>query len=161
MSIYEDIKRLVPMRELIGHYGFEINRQGFIKCPFHDEDTASMKVYPDSCYCFGCNTGGDAVSFTARLFHIKNSQAALKINNDFRLGLGGSKPKIHSDNSYLRKQAEEKRRLEAYRKEHNEKAEEFRRLFYGMNKEKDVWKKAEMQSRLDYLEYWFSENEWR
>ncbi|MBQ2348477.1 MAG: hypothetical protein II388_08945, partial [Clostridia bacterium] len=70
-------------------------------------------------------------------------------------------PTVRADNSYLRKQAEEKRRLEEYRKEHNEKAEEFRRLFYGMNKEKDVWKKAEMQSRLDYLEYWFSENEWR
>jgi hypothetical protein len=29
----------------------------FIKCPYHEEDTASMAVYPDGgAYCFGCSS---------------------------------------------------------------------------------------------------------
>lgn len=161
MNIYENIKQLVPMRDLLEYYGFEINRSGFIKCPFHNEDTASMKVYERSCYCFGCGAGGDAVKFTAKLFHLKNSQAALKINSDFNLNLGSS-GKFHSANSpYLQEQALKKQELEKYRKEYSDKTNEFRKLFYGIQTENDGWKKAEMQSRLDYLEHWFSENEWR
>lgn len=159
MNIYESIKQLVPMRDLLEHYGFEINRSGFIKCPFHDEDTASMKVYDTSCYCFGCCTGGDVISFTARLFHLKNSQAALKINRDFGLNL--SSAKTAPDHSYLREQARKKQELEKYRKNFNQKSEEFRKLFYGIRTEEDGWKRAAMQARLDYLEFWFSQNEWR
>ena len=149
------------MRGLLEHYGFEINPSGFLICPFHDEDTASMKVYNDSYYCFGCGAGGDAVSFTARLFHLKNSQAAMKINADFRLGLGGGVYAPRAGSEYLREQAEKKRRLEEYRREYDEKSDEFRTLFYAVRTESDPWKKAEMQSRLEYLDYWFSQNESR
>ena len=160
MNIYETIKQLVPMRDLLEHYGFEISRAGFINCPFHTEDTPSMKVYENSCYCFGCGAGGDAVSFTAKLFNLRNSQAALKINSDFCLNLSSqTAPNINSP--YLREQAKKKTELEKYREEYNQKTTEFRELFCGIKKEADPWKMAEMQSRLDYLEYWFSENEWR
>ncbi len=161
MSIYESIKQLVPMRDLLEHYGFEINRSGFVKCPFHNEDTASMKVYENSCYCFGCCTGGDVISFTAKLFNIKNSQAALKINNEFGLNLSSSRTVPPANSPYLKEQALKKQELEKYRKEYNDKTDEFRKLFYGIKSEPDVWKRAEMQSRLDYLDYWFGENEWR
>ena len=34
-------------------------------CPFHEERTPSFAVYPEknTWYCFGCASGGDAVSF--------------------------------------------------------------------------------------------------
>lgn len=160
MNIYETIKQLVPMRDLLEHYGFEINRAGFINCPFHTEDTPSMKVYENSCYCFGCGAGGDVISFTAKLFNLRNSQAALKINSDFCLNLS-SQTVPNTNSPYLKEQALKKQELEKYRKEYNDKTDEFRKLFYGIKSEPDVWKRAEMQSRLDYLEYWFSENEWR
>ena len=34
-------------------------------CPFHNEKTGSFNIYPgnNSFYCFGCNKGGDVISF--------------------------------------------------------------------------------------------------
>lgn len=161
MTLYENIKNQLSMKDVLEKYGFEINRAGFIMCPFHTEDTPSMKVYENSCYCFGCCTGGDVITFTAQLFHLKNSQAALKINNDFGLNLSAGRNVPSADSAYLKEQARKKHELEKYRKEYNDKTDEFRKLFYGIKTEPDVWKKAEMQSRLEYLEYWFGENEWR
>jgi DNA primase catalytic core len=36
-----------------------------LECPFHDEDTASMRIYPDTntFHCFGCGKNGDTIEF--------------------------------------------------------------------------------------------------
>lgn len=38
-------------------------------CPFHNEKTPSFNIYPEngSFYCFGCNTGGDVITFIMRI----------------------------------------------------------------------------------------------
>ena len=38
-------------------------------CPFHNEKTPSFTVYPESqsFYCFGCGSGGDAVTFLRKI----------------------------------------------------------------------------------------------
>lgn len=59
----DEIKVIVSMAEVIGKYGIRINRKGFINCPFHNEKTASMKIYKDSYYCFGCGATGDIFTF--------------------------------------------------------------------------------------------------
>ena len=37
-------------------------------CPFHNEKTPSFTVFPatKSCYCFGCGSGGDVITFIMR-----------------------------------------------------------------------------------------------
>ena len=59
----EEIKSMTTMREVVGRYGFQPNKAGFICCPFHHEKTASLKVYEDSFHCFGCHAGGDIFKF--------------------------------------------------------------------------------------------------
>ena len=49
----EEIKRRYSMADILERYGIRPNKAGFISCPFHNEKTASMKVYKDSYYCFG------------------------------------------------------------------------------------------------------------
>lgn len=169
-SIYQRIKDIVSMNAVAEHYGYEINRQGFIKCPFHNENTASCKLYESSFYCFGCGAGGDVITFVAKLYRIKNSQAALRINADFNLCLSDRKPSSAERSTILKKQAEEKakqeaekRELERYREEYIHKCEEaelIRSLPYPQTEEEGgIY--AQHLARLAYLEYWFSENFWR
>ena len=58
-----EIKNMYSMQGIVEQYGFHPNRSGFISCPFHKEKTASMKIYKDSYYCFGCGASGDIFSF--------------------------------------------------------------------------------------------------
>lgn len=55
----DDIKNSVTMVEVLSRYGHRPNRRGFMCCPFHLEDTPSMKIYKDSFYCYGCGKSGD------------------------------------------------------------------------------------------------------
>lgn len=59
----EDIKDKYTMQDILARYGITV-KKGFCKCVFHTGDrTASMKVYDDSFYCFGCGKGGDFIKF--------------------------------------------------------------------------------------------------
>ena len=56
-------------------------------CPFHDDKTPSLKVYDDHFYCFGCGATGNCTGFVAKLFGLRQIDAAKKISEDFGLGL--------------------------------------------------------------------------
>lgn len=163
-SIYEQIKSLVTMDAVARHYGFEPNRSHCIVCPFHREDTASLRIYENSFYCFGCGVGGDVIKFVSMLCNIGNSQAAIRINEDFGLGLTDKKSSRAEYQKFAKKQAEEKRRLDEYRTEFNRKTEEVK-LIRSLPKPKtedEGERYAKYLARLDYLEnYWFAENRWR
>ena len=74
------------MDEVVRHYGFEPNRAGFMRCPFHQGDhTASLKIYAGDrgWHCFGCNSGGSVIDFVMRLYDINFRQAVLRLDLDF------------------------------------------------------------------------------
>lgn len=54
-----------PIGDLI-----EINRSGFTRCLFHEERTASCKVYEDQnkFHCFGCGKDGDAIDLACKIY---------------------------------------------------------------------------------------------
>lgn len=75
------------MPEVARFYGLEVNRAGLACCPFHDDKSPSLKVYDDHFYCFGCGATGDQTGFVAKLFGLRQIDAAKKISEDFGLGL--------------------------------------------------------------------------
>lgn len=64
----------IDLKSLIEHEtGNFFDKKGFIKCPFHNEKTASMSVkfFPDAnkqkFKCFGCEEVGDAIDFIQKI----------------------------------------------------------------------------------------------
>jgi uncharacterized protein (UPF0147 family) len=61
--------------------GEHFNRQGYVKCPFHNEKTPSLavKFYPDAnkqrFKCFGCDASGDAIDFIMKFKNMEYNQA--------------------------------------------------------------------------------------
>lgn len=87
MGYSDDIKTLVSMPEIARTYGLDVNRMGFMNCPFHREKTPSLKVYKDGWHCYGCGAGGDVISFVMKYYDLPFKEACAKINDDFHLGL--------------------------------------------------------------------------
>ena len=67
----EEVRRRVDIASLIGEYVTlkKAGRNFLGLCPFHREKTPSFTVSPDKqmFYCFGCNEGGNAVTFLMKL----------------------------------------------------------------------------------------------
>lgn len=48
-------------------------------CLFHNEKTASLKIWPDHYHCFGCGASGDAISFLSAIESIPFSEALQRL----------------------------------------------------------------------------------
>ena len=83
-SLFEVVKQSVTTIAAAEHYGIEVNRSGMAKCPFHSDQSPSLKLNDEYYYCFGCGATGDVIDFVARLFQISNKDAAEKDCRRFR-----------------------------------------------------------------------------
>lgn len=88
-DIFQMVKDQVSAREAAEKYGLTVNRSGFTPCPFHGEDTPSLKLYPGNrgFYCFGCHASGSVIDFTAQLLGLDALGAVRRLNDDFSLEL--------------------------------------------------------------------------
>jgi DNA primase len=83
------VKRANPIVAVLARYGLSLRREGrrFVgRCPFHpDRRTPSLHAYPspdparDSWFCFGCWSGGDAITFVMRLERLEYSAACARL----------------------------------------------------------------------------------
>ena len=90
MSLFKKIKSAIAVPQAAKVYGMEPDRHGMVCCPFHSDNTPSMKLNDNYYYCFGCGANGDAIDLTAKLFDLNPRQAAEKLAHDF--GLDPDKP---------------------------------------------------------------------
>lgn len=97
------IKQTISMRDFVGHIGLSINRSGFICCPFHGENTPSLKIYRDGrgWYCFGCNCGGDIISFAERWYDLPFQATIKQLDAEFNLGLFSNASESRSDRAKI------------------------------------------------------------
>ena len=79
-----DIKSRLSIQTVLNHYNLQANKNGMLKCPFHEDDKPSLKVYPDTntFNCFGCDAGGDVIEFIQRKENC-NKHEAIKRASSF------------------------------------------------------------------------------
>lgn len=84
-SVIEDIKSRLNIVDVAGGYLKLEKAGGNFKacCPFHNERTASFIISPSrqTYHCFGCNKGGDIISFVEEIEGL-DFQGALKVLAD-------------------------------------------------------------------------------
>ena len=61
----KEIKQKLSIQTVLRYYNHTPDRYNMLKCPFHTEESASMRIYPDtnSFHCFGCGKSGDTIEF--------------------------------------------------------------------------------------------------
>jgi DNA primase len=143
-AIKDYILTNVKLIDLLENYGFEITQEapGRYKtfCPFHEEKTASFKIYDESnsYYCFGgCGEGGDVIEFMIK-YEKKTFMEIMEmfrgqVDSSSMLALSNLKENIERDNKkkeldFSRKYIKVARRkisifLRDYLKEHKDKKE--------------------------------------
>lgn len=88
-----EAERRVSAVEAADFYGLGLSNRNFVKCPFHNEKTASFYAKGSFFYCYGCGWHGNVVDFVKDYFGLSFIAALNRVNNDFRLGLPlGRKP---------------------------------------------------------------------
>ena len=108
----EEIKEKYDMPYVLNMYGINPDRKGFIRCIFHKEKTASMKVYKDSVYCFGCGRSGDIFTFVQQMDGCSFKEAYLKLGGGYEKKSDWQRKKFQ----YQLQQKKEKERKELERK---------------------------------------------
>ena len=108
----EEIKEKYDMPYVLNMYGINPDRKGFIRCIFHKEKTASMKVYKDSVYCFGCGRSGDIFTFVQQMDGCSFKEAYLKLGGEYEKKSDWQRKKFE----YQLQQKKEKERKELARK---------------------------------------------
>ena len=119
MDRVTEIKARVSIRNLIDMYGYDVNRAGFMRCPFHSGDrTASLKIYQGDrgWHCFGCHKGGSVIDFVMEHDGVSFHAACKTLDSMFSLGL-------YRELSFseYRKAEVQRRNVEQSRREREEK----------------------------------------
>lgn len=123
-EVFREIKESLTMRQVAEHFGYPVNRSGFIFSPFGKEKTASCKLYFDtgSFYDFSTNFGGDIIRFTAAILNINNWEACQYLIQAFSLPMSLSGSTDHQEEI-------ERRQRERQRQE--ERKQEFMEALWG------------------------------
>lgn len=77
-SIFEKVKEVARIDEVVEHFGVRLDRYGKALCPFHNEKTPSFSIKGEENIfkCFGCGEGGDAIDFVAKYKGVEPIEAA-------------------------------------------------------------------------------------
>lgn len=113
MTVFEQVKAAVDVPTAARQYGLTVNRSGMVQCPFHPDKTASMKLYHDHYYCFGCAAHGDVIGLVGGLLGLSPIEAVRQLNQDLGLALDLDRP---PDPAASRRIAQQRQARETYRR---------------------------------------------
>lgn len=87
------IEQICIAEEIAKHVKLKPNKNELLGlCPFHNEDTPSFYVNPSKklFYCFGCQAGGNVISFRAKITGMTASDALQSLAKDYNITLSGN-----------------------------------------------------------------------
>jgi len=75
-----EIKQCLSIIAVLQHYNIKPDRNNQIKCPFHEDDKPSCRIYPDTntFHCFGCEATGDQIEFIEKYEKSSKHESILK-----------------------------------------------------------------------------------
>lgn len=87
--LFNTVNNAVDLHKVIERYTGNQFRNGFIKCPFHNDNRASLSVHSSRPIfkCWSCGAYGDTITFTSKLLSVSPLEALKKLDKDFRLNL--------------------------------------------------------------------------
>lgn len=79
----KELKQRLRLPEVIAHYGLRPDRHGRLLCPFHDDKTPSLQLYPKTdtfcCFSTNCTAGtGDVIRFIELMDRCSTHEAIMK-----------------------------------------------------------------------------------
>jgi len=94
-----EIKSRLSINTVLSHYSLTPDRNNRLKCPFHDDKTPSMQVYPKTgtwtCFSSNCSAGsGDQIDFIMKREGCTKHEAILKAKE--LLGVATTPPDAES-----------------------------------------------------------------
>lgn len=155
LSLISKIKERLTIREVVDRYGLPVKR-GFICCPFHSEQTPSLKLYENNTwYCFGCGAHGDVIDFVSKMEGKTFSETIRSLAAE--LGIGTSEFSTTDYSDYLKN-----KRIKAHRAAQNEWIKKARlSISFSLRNAREIMSKGEQTdeffralqsiSRLEYL----------
>jgi DNA primase len=124
-----EIKAQLTMGQVLDHYGLKADKNKRLCCPFHDDKTPSMQVYPGTntvhCFSSNCKLHGKAIDVINFILHQEGITKYEAINKAKEL-IGYQEPEQHFEKLFKVFQSTLKKneKAQAYLKERNiEKAE--------------------------------------
>jgi DNA primase (bacterial type) len=150
------IKSKISMRQVADRYGLPPNRSGYINCPFHAENTPSLKIYDEpgrGFSCFGCGKSGSVIDFVMGIYQISFRQAVLRLATDFGIPISG-KPAAREINHIRAAETEKQIKLRALARHEMDLIVEHERLwsqFMAGPEWSDGW--CEALDRIDLINY--------
>jgi len=78
-----EIKQQLTIEAVLTHYSLKSDRNNMLRCPFHDDKTPSLQIYPNTntfcCFSSNCKAGtGDVIEFIRLMEKSDKRQAILK-----------------------------------------------------------------------------------
>ena len=116
MSIFDEVKQSLNIRQVVEFYGVKVGRNNTFCCPFHNDTKPSASIKKDYFNCFVCGAGGDLITFTAKLHGLRNYDACKKLASDFHLNVATAPQtqadRLKADRERVKRQQELKRQQE-------------------------------------------------
>ena len=167
MDRIKEIKERVRLKDIIKDTGIYL-KNNMACCPFHKEKSPSFSVKGERYKCFSCGEGGDVIDFVSKYFNISPLDAAMKIDNDYNLGI--FRELTEKEKRDIKRQAEIRKKEKEFKKEFEltrdriylKRCDEYRLQqnimqlsdpgIYGIN---EFY--VEAYNRAQALEHWFEE----